>query len=85
MGRIEYLLGVAVSIIIIVVGVQLGLESIDKIMNPQPVDAGLLPMLVLVASICVKGYMFAYNRRHRPEDKFPPAWRQLPWIRSRIR
>lgn len=50
------------SIIIIVVGVQLGLESIDKIMNPQPVDAGLLPMLVLVASICVKGYMFAYNR-----------------------
>ena len=61
-GRIEYLSGVAVSIIIIVVGAQLGLESIDKIMNPQPVDAGLLPMLVLVASICVKGYMFAYNR-----------------------
>ncbi len=61
-GRIEYLSGVAVSIIIIVVGVQLGLESIDKIMSPQPVDAGLLPMLVLVASICVKGYMFAYNR-----------------------
>ena len=61
-GRIEYLSGVAVSIIIIVVGVQLGLESIDKITNPQPVDAGLLPMLVLVASICVKGYMFAYNR-----------------------
>ena len=61
-GRIEYLSGVAVSTIIIVVGVQLGLESIDKIMNPQPVDAGLLPMLVLVASICVKGYMFAYNR-----------------------
>lgn len=61
-GRIEYLSGVAVSIIIIVVGVQLCLESIDKIMNPQPVDAGLLPMLVLVASICVKGYMFAYNR-----------------------
>ena len=52
----------AVSLIIIVVGVQLGLESIDKIRSPEPVDAGLLPMLVLVASICVKGYMFAYNR-----------------------
>lgn len=61
-GRIEYLSGVAVSLIIIVVGVQLGLESIDKIMSPEPVDAGLVPMLVLVASICVKGYMFAYNR-----------------------
>lgn len=61
-GRIEYLSGVAVSLIIIVVGVQLGLESINKIMSPEPVDAGLVPMLVLVASICVKGYMFAYNR-----------------------
>jgi cation diffusion facilitator family transporter len=61
-GRIEYLSGVAVSLIIIVVGVQLGLESIEKIKSPEAVDAGLLPMLVLVASICVKGYMFAYNR-----------------------
>lgn len=61
-GRIEYLSGVAVSLIIVVVGVQLGLESINKIISPEPVDAGLLPMLVLVASICVKGYMFAYNR-----------------------
>lgn len=61
-GRIECLSGVAVSLIIIVVGVQLGLESIDKIISPEPVDAGLVPMLVLVASICVKGYMFAYNR-----------------------
>ena len=61
-GRIEYRSGVAVALIIIVVGVQLGLESIDKIISPEPVDAGLVPMLVLVASICVKGYMFAYNR-----------------------
>ena len=61
-GRIEYLSGVAVSLIIIVVGVQLGIESVHKIMEPEAVDAGLVPMLVLVASICVKGYMFAYNR-----------------------
>ena len=61
-GRIEYISGVAVSLIIIVVGVQLGLESIDKIRSPEPVDAGLLPMLILAASICVKGYMYLYNR-----------------------
>ena len=61
-GRIEYLSGLAVSMIIIVVGVQLGLESIDKIRTPEAVDASLLPMLILVASICVKGYMFLYNR-----------------------
>ena len=61
-GRIEYLSGLAVSLIIIVVGVQLGLESIDKIRSPEEIDASLLPMLILVASICVKGYMFLYNR-----------------------
>ena len=61
-GRIEYLSGLAVSLIIIVVGVQLGLESIDKIRTPEAIDASLLPMLILVASICVKGYMFLYNR-----------------------
>ena len=61
-GRIEYLSGLAVSLIIIVVGVQLGLESIDKIRAPAEIDASLLPTLILVASICVKGYMFLYNR-----------------------
>lgn len=61
-GRIEYLSGLAVSLIIIVVGVQLGLESIDKICAPEEIDASLLPTLILVASICVKGYMFLYNR-----------------------
>ena len=61
-GRIEYLSGVAVSIIIIVVGVQLGLESLAKIREPEPVDASPLAMLILVASICVKGYMYLYNR-----------------------
>ena len=61
-GRIEYLSGLAVSLIIIVVGVQLGLESIDKIRAPEEIDASLLPTLILVASICVKGYMFLYNR-----------------------
>ena len=61
-GRIEYLSGLAVSLIIIVVGVQLGLESIDKIRATAEIDASLLPTLILVASICVKGYMFLYNR-----------------------
>ena len=61
-GRIEYISGVAVSLIIIVVGVQLGLESIDKIRSPEPVDASWLAMLILAASICVKGYMYFYNR-----------------------
>ena len=69
--RIEYLSGLAVSLIIIVVGVQLGLESIDKIRSPEEIDASLLPMLILVASICVKGYMFFYNRAVGRKIKSP--------------
>jgi hypothetical protein len=33
-----------------------------KILSPTPLDTGLLPMAILVVSICVKLYMFAYNR-----------------------
>ncbi len=61
-GRIEYLSGVAVSIIIVVVGFELGRGSVAKILAPQAIDTGLLPMGILVISICVKCYMFLYNR-----------------------
>lgn len=60
-GRIEYLSGVAVALIIIAVGVQLARDSIAKIAAPEAVDAGWLPMAILAASIAVKGYMYLYN------------------------
>lgn len=63
-GRIEYLSGFAVSAAILLMGVELLKTSIEKIVNPEPVDAGLLPMLILVASIAVKLYMAFYNTRY---------------------
>lgn len=60
-GRIEYISGVAVSTVIIAVGFELGRDSFAKIVNPAPIDTGLLPMAILLASICVKLYMFVYN------------------------
>lgn len=62
-GRIEYLSGLAVSIAIIVMGVELGRSSIEKIMHPEPVDTGILSMAILLASVAVKLYMSFYNRR----------------------
>ena len=62
-GRLEYLSGLAVSVIIIVVGVELFKSSVDKIINPQDVDRSIAAIIILVASILVKGYMFFYNRR----------------------
>lgn len=60
-GRLEYISGVAVSILIILVGVELARDSVEQIMNPTPIDTGLLPMAILVASIAVKLYIFLYN------------------------
>ena len=62
-GRIEYLAGLLLSVIIIFLGVELGKSSLEKIVSPQSVEAGLLPALILVASIGIKFYMCMYNRK----------------------
>lgn len=61
-GRIEYLTGLALSMMIIFMGIELGRSSIDKIFRPEPVEAGILPAIILLASILVKFYMSMYNK-----------------------
>ena len=62
-GRIEYISGFIVSATIILMGFELGKSSIEKIMNPEPIDTSILSIGILIASICVKLYMNFYNRR----------------------
>ena len=63
-GRIEYISGLLVSIVIVIVGFELLISSIEKIMNPEPLTGNyLLTILILVISILIKGYMFYYNRK----------------------
>ena len=61
-GRIEYLSGFGVSMVIILMGFELLKSSVQKVLSPEPVEAGILPVLILIASICVKMYMACYNR-----------------------
>lgn len=61
-GRIEYISGLAVSAVIVVMGAELGRSSIAKILSPEPIQAGLLPGVILLISIGVKIYMYFYNR-----------------------
>lgn len=61
-GRIEYISGVVVSIMIILVGLELGRDSLNLIKEPAPIETSWLTMGILVASILVKIYIFAYNR-----------------------
>lgn len=62
-GRMEYLSGLAVSVIIILVGFELFKSSVDKILNPADVDTSAVSIFILVVSILIKGYMFLYNRK----------------------
>lgn len=61
-GRAEYLAGLVLSALIIAMGIELGRSSIEKIINPVPIEAGVLPAAILLASILVKVYMCLYNR-----------------------
>lgn len=62
-GRIEYLAGLGLSVVIIIMGVELGKSSVEKIITPQAVQPGLLPAVILFASIAVKLYMSMYNKK----------------------
>ena len=61
-GRAEYLSGLAVSMLILLMGVELAKESVGKILHPTLVDFSWLVIGILAASICVKLYMAVYNR-----------------------
>ena len=61
-GRIEYISGFVVSFLILLMGFELAKSSLSKILAPEPVQAGWLPAVILIVSICVKIYMVLYNR-----------------------
>ena len=51
-----------VPAMILLMGVELGKSSVEKILHPEAVDFSLLAVGILVASIAVKLYMYRYNR-----------------------
>ena len=61
-ARIEYLTGLAVAALILVIGVQLAKSSFLKILHPEPVEFSLALVIVLVLSILVKLWMALFNR-----------------------
>ena len=61
-GRIEYIMGLIVSIMIIVVGCELLTSSAGKIFNPEEVRPSALSAVILIISIFIKLYMYSYNK-----------------------
>lgn len=62
-GRFEYLSGLAVSVLILLMGLELAKSSVAKILHPAPVDFSWTVVAILCVSVAVKLYMAFYNRR----------------------
>lgn len=60
-GRMEYIAGLVVSIFILFMAYELIKSSIDKVLHPEPISASIMTILILVASILTKFYMFLYQ------------------------
>ena len=60
-GRMEYLAGLVVSMLILLVGVELGKSSIQKIVHPEETELTILTGVILICSVVVKLWMGWFN------------------------
>lgn len=61
-GRYEYLAGLVVAALVLAIGINLVGSSIEKIVNPTPVEFNAVLVTILVLSIVVKLWMASFNR-----------------------
>ncbi len=62
-GRIEYVSGLLVSVIILLMGLELLKSSVSKIIHPENLSFSPVILIILLASILTKCYMYLYNNR----------------------
>ena len=61
-ARYEYLSGLVVAALILVIGLELAKTSFQKILRPEPIEATPIALGVLIASLCVKLWMCVFYR-----------------------
>lgn len=62
-ARLEYLSGLAVSVLILFIGFELAKSSVIKIIAPTPVEFSVAAILILAVSIGLKLWMSLFNRK----------------------
>lgn len=62
-ARMEYLSGLLVAVLILVIGVELAKSSVEKILHPEAVEFSVLTLCVLIASILVKLWMCLFCKK----------------------
>ena len=60
-ARIEYLSGLAVSVMILVIGLEMGKSSVEKMLHPVPVRISAVTAAVLLASVGIKFWLYLFN------------------------
>ena len=62
-GRMEYVSGIIISFIIMMMGFELGESSVEKIFSPEKSEFSILAVSVLGASLLVKLWMALFNTK----------------------
>lgn len=62
-GRIEYLTGLMISVLVIVVGYQFVVSSVNKILHPSPVSVSPIALVILIISISFKVFIYLLNKK----------------------
>lgn len=62
-GRVEYISGLLVSVLIVYMAFELLKSSVDAIIHPGEITFEPVVLIILLVSILVKFYMFLYNRK----------------------
>ena len=62
-ARYEYLSGLAIAALILVIGVELAKTSFQKILTPTATEFSIPLLVVLAGSILIKLWLFLFNRR----------------------
>lgn len=63
MGRVEYISGLIVSMVIIIMGFEFVKSSIESIISPEPVSLDIISLIILSASVLVKLWMYFFNMK----------------------
>ena len=63
-GRIEYVTGLIISFLVLLMGFELLQSSIKNIVNPVKIEVSITTIIILTISIIVKFYMMMYNNSY---------------------
>ncbi len=61
-GRIEYLSALAVSFMVMIVGLQFIKSSVERILNPSAVQFEIIPFILIVVSVVFKIWLSSFNK-----------------------